>query len=82
MPIPQYRPGATKHLPKIAEIVGDNPELIQGYFVVALRIDQSISIAHNVGCAACMIANLVQMLKKNPDLQCKTSKTWKWFRKV
>lgn len=82
MPVPQYRPDARKNLPFIAEITGDNPELLLGYFVAAVRVDRSFSIAHNVGCAACMIADLVQMLKENPDLQCKTSKTWKWFRKV
>lgn len=82
MAVPQYRPDATRHLPAIGEITEENPELLMGYLVVAIRIDGTVSIAHNTSCIGCLIADLVVMLKNNPDMQCASAKQWKWLRRV
>lgn len=76
-----YRPDAGRYNPLIAEITATNPELVAGYFVMALLVDGSVELAHNTQCAACCVDTLVQVVQQNEDLACDNAKRRKWYRK-
>lgn len=52
----------------LADLTGENPELIEGYLIVAVRIDGRMVIGHNACCTSHMIAEVIRYMKANPDI--------------
>ncbi len=55
-------------LERVADILEANPEMIKGYFVVSLNIDNSMSIAHDACCIPHMIELLMSAVEDYPEL--------------
>jgi hypothetical protein len=54
--------------PQIAEALGENPDIMKGYLVVGVRIDDSMVVAHNTCCLGHMIGIVISELKGHPEM--------------
>jgi phosphoribosyl 1,2-cyclic phosphodiesterase len=52
----------------VAEILKQNPLVLQGYLVVGFRIDGTVAISHNSCCVPHVVNRTIDQVKKYPDL--------------
>lgn len=52
----------------LAELTGDNPELIAGYLIVSVRIDGTMIIGHNACCTAHIVNQLLCYMRDHPEV--------------
>lgn len=53
---------------KIADVVELNPDLIEGYLVVAFLVDGTIGVAHNCCCMPHAMTEVSHQMISSPDL--------------
>lgn len=63
----QYR-SAKAEIPLVGQITEVNPELIRGYIVVAVLIDDTQVIAHNACCMPHIISSVTRNMIQRPEL--------------
>jgi hypothetical protein len=54
--------------PQIAAALGENPEILKGYLVVGIRIDDSIVVAHNSCCLGHVLGVVISELNAHPEM--------------
>lgn len=55
-------------MPLVGQITEVNPELIRGYIVVAILIDDTQVIAHNACCMPHVISSVTRNMIQSPEL--------------
>ena len=55
-------------LRRVGDALGENPELLQGFLIVGVRIDGMKVIAHNSCCLTHMIQEIINDIRDYPDL--------------
>lgn len=59
---------ANRSIEAVAEAVEENPELIKGYLIVAVRIDGTMVIAHNTCCLPHIVDMVIGEMIGHPEI--------------
>jgi hypothetical protein len=54
--------------PQIAAALGENLQILKGYLVVGIRIDDSIVVGHNSCCLAHILGVVISELNAHPEM--------------
>lgn len=52
----------------VAQATDQNPKLVDGYLIVAVRVDGSLAISHNTCCLPHMVNIVIDAINQNPSL--------------
>lgn len=53
---------------RLAELTGDNVDMIEGYLVVSVRIDGQLVVSHNSCCLEHILDGIREYMGDNPEI--------------
>ena len=53
----------------VGDALGENPDLLQGFLVIGMRIDGAMIVAHNSCCLGHIIEAVIANMHEFPDLK-------------